>query len=127
MKYCPKCGSEFFDTIGLCNECDTELISEQQWKNLIVEQKIEAQEVFVKIKTVDDPFAADVIKDALEKEEIPVLVRSFQDTSFNGIFIPQKGWGILLVPDEFREKAKKIIEIVETENKKESESTEDKE
>ncbi len=113
MNYCPKCGAEFYDDIKICNECDCICVDEDEWKRIVDERQREADEVFVKIKTVDDQFEADVIKGALEQEQIPVLVRSFQDTSFDGIFIPQKGWGIILVPDDFRERAKQIIEALE--------------
>jgi hypothetical protein len=119
MKYCPKCGAEFFDDIGSCSECDAALISEQEWKEIIAKRRIEAKEVFAKVKTVENQFEADVIKDALKKEDIPVLVRSFSDTSFNGIFIPQKGWGVIFVPEEHREKAKEIIESLDSQNQQE--------
>jgi len=113
MKYCPKCGAEFFDAIESCAECNEPLINEQEWKKIIDDREMEDQEVFVKVKTVENEFEADIIRDALEKEDIPVLVRSFHDTSFDGIFIPQKGWGIILVPEEHREKAKNVIEAVD--------------
>lgn len=112
MKYCPQCGGEFFDSVHACTDCNRELVSQQQWNQLIAERRTEDHEVFVKVYTADDQFEADVIKDALEKEAVPVLIRSFSDTSFNGIFIPQKGWGIVLVPEQFRDKAKEVIHAV---------------
>ncbi len=110
MKYCPQCGDEFFDDVSRCESCNTDLVDETSWQKIVEERKQEAREVFVKVKTIDNQFEADVLKDAMEKEGIPVLVRSFQDTMFNGIYIPQKGWGIIEVPDDFRERAKKIID-----------------
>ena len=117
MKYCPKCGEEFIDEVNRCDDCGTGLISEREREKILEKQKEEDQEVFVKVKTVDDQFESDVIKDALEKENIPVLVRSFRDTSFDGIYIPQKGWGVILVPEAFRVKAKYIIEKLESQEK----------
>ena len=113
MKYCPGCGGEFFDTIETCSDCNESLLDEQEWRKIVAERKIEDQEIFVKVKTVENEFEADIIRDALEKEDIPVLVRNFHDTSFNGLFIPQKGWGIILVPEEYREDAKNILEAIE--------------
>ncbi len=110
MNYCLKCGAEFFDDIDRCSECDEALVSEQVWQKSVAKKKTEDREFFVKVKTVENQFEADTVKDALEKEGIPVLVRSFHDTSFNGIFIPQKGWGIILVPDEHLKKAEGVIE-----------------
>ena len=113
MKYCPNCGGEFFDTIETCSECNESLLNDQGWKKIVAERKMEDQEVFVKVKTIENEFEADIIGDALKKEDIPVLVRNFHDTSFDGLFIPQKGWGIILVPEEYREKAKNVIEEIE--------------
>jgi len=73
----------------------------------------EAAEEFVPVQTAGDRFAADVMRDALEKDDIPVLVRSFADTSFDGIFIPQKGWGMILVPKEFLDRARRIVTSLE--------------
>ena len=109
MRYCPQCGGEFFDSVQFCDDCKQALVSQQEWEKLAVERRTEDQEIFVKVHTADDQFEADVIKDALEKEAVPVLIRSFSDTSFNGIFIPQKGWGSVLVPEQFRDKAKVVI------------------
>ncbi len=53
------------------------------------------------------------LRDALEKEGIPVIVRSFSETSFDGIFIPQKGWGLILVPKELCDRAQQIISSIE--------------
>ena len=38
--------------------------------------------------------------DILRKEGIPVLFHAHEETAYNGIFIPQKGWGAILVPEE---------------------------
>ena len=123
MKYCPKCGGEYFDDIASCEECNAGLVSEQEWVEILEKQKVEDEEVFVKVAIVDNQFEADVIKDALEKEDIPVLMRSFRDTSFDGIYIPQKGWGSVHVPEEFREKAQEVIEAVDKQKEESPDST----
>ncbi len=113
MKYCPKCGGEFFDDVDACEDCNTGLVSAVEWNKIADERKKEDNEFFVNLKAVGDRFEADVIKDALEKENIPVLVRSFQDTSFNGLYVAQKGWGVIEVPEEYREQAKKVVEALQ--------------
>jgi len=36
------------------------------------------------------------------------LMKSFLDTAYDGLFIPQKGWGVVMVPEEFLEEAKRL-------------------
>jgi hypothetical protein len=109
MKYCPNCEIEYLDTIEECADCKTRLIGEEAMKKLLEKREREAQEVFVKVATVDNKFEADVLSNTLKKECIPVMVRSFHDTAYDGIYIPQKGWGIILVPAEDKDKAEEII------------------
>jgi hypothetical protein len=69
----------------------------------------ETQFQYVKVHTLSNRFEADVIADALRQEGIPVLVRSFEETPYAGIFVPQKGWGRIMVPKEMAGQAKEII------------------
>lgn len=98
------------DSASTCSECDCELINEQQWSELQAKRQVEDDEVFVRVAVAGDRFEADVMKDALEKEEIPVLVRSFQDTSFDGIYISQKGFAVIEVPEQLKARACVVLE-----------------
>lgn len=78
----------------------------------MAEQEIE----YVQVHTLSDRFEADVITDALEQEGIPVIVRRFVDTAYSNIFVPQKGWGRIMVPRESEDLAREIIsELTEME------------
>jgi len=71
---------------------------------------------YVKVHTLSNRFEADVIADALRQEGIPVLVRSFEETPYAGLFVPQKGWGRIMVPKEMAGQAREIISgMAETE------------
>jgi len=114
MKFCTKCSTEYLDHIVTCADCGGALVEQAEWDAVCRARRQETAEEFVPVQTLHDSFAADVMRDALEKEGIPVLVRSFADTSFDGIYIPQKGWGLLLVPKEFCGRAQQIISSIET-------------
>jgi len=66
-------------------------------------------ENFKKITVAENKFEADLIAETLQQEGIPCMIRSYHDTAYDGIFIPQKGWAAIMVPEESEEKAGAII------------------
>jgi hypothetical protein len=64
---------------------------------------------FVSIHTLSNRFEADVLLDALRKEGIPTFLRSFEETAYDGLFVCQRGWGWLMVSEDFSARALKII------------------
>jgi hypothetical protein len=86
------------------------------------------EENFKKITVAENRFEADLISQTLQEEGIPCMIRSYHDTAYDGIFIPQKGWGGVLVPEKWAEKALAIIAelrqgLKSREQKGESENT----
>ncbi len=75
-------------------------------------QLAEPQFQYVKVHTLSNRFEADVIADALRQEGIPVLVRAFEETPYAGLFVPQKGWGRIMVPKEMADLAGEIISAI---------------
>ena len=72
-----------------------------------------------KAGTLESRFEEDIVSQALEKEGIPFLIRRYSDTAYNGLFIPQKGWASVMVPDEFMERAKAILDNLKTDFRRE--------
>lgn len=64
---------------------------------------------WVFLYTLANRFEADVLSDVLEKNGVPYLVRSFVETAYDGLFVPQRGWGQILVPAEFLSTARKLV------------------
>jgi hypothetical protein len=64
---------------------------------------------FVSVHTLSNRFEADVLLDALRKEGIPTFLRSFEETAYDGLFVCQRGWGWLMVPEELSGRALQII------------------
>jgi ketol-acid reductoisomerase len=73
---------------------------------------------FVKIFVVENRFEADLISQALQREGIPVMVRGFSDTAYDGLYIPQKGWAAVMVPEEYKAQGEKVVAEFEEEFKK---------
>lgn len=60
----------------------------------------------------ENRFEADIITQALDREGIPVVCRAHEETAYDGLFIPQRGWGSILVPTAQKERALEIIRDV---------------
>jgi hypothetical protein len=60
----------------------------------------------------ENRFEADIISQALEREGIPCICRRHEETAYDGLFVPQRGWGTILVPIPMRERAMEIIREV---------------
>jgi len=74
---------------------------------------------WVKAGTVENRFEGDRVSRALQEVKIPFLIKTFLDTAYDGLYLPQKGWGVVMVPDSFREEAEKIVSEVKMSFKKE--------
>ncbi|HQI69826.1 MAG TPA: hypothetical protein PLT47_03700 [Bacteroidales bacterium] len=48
-----------------------------------------------KILTLNNEFEAVRIKEILDVNEIPNIIRSFHDSAYDGVFQNQFGWGVL--------------------------------
>jgi len=66
-------------------------------------------ERFKKITVAENQFEADLITQTLADEGIPCLIRSYHDTAYDGLFITQKGWAAVMVPEESAHKADALI------------------
>jgi hypothetical protein len=70
---------------------------------------------WVKAGVVENRFEGDRVSQALKEAEIPFMIKSFLDTAYNGLYIPQKGWGVVMVPERLLEEAEKLVkEVKET-------------
>ena len=79
---------------------------------------------WVKAGIVENRFEGDRVSQGLKEEGIPFLIKSFLDTAYDGLYIPQKGWGAVLVPENFKEEAGKVIFEVKRSFTKEEDETE---
>ena len=64
---------------------------------------------FVSIHTLSNRFEADMLLDALKKDGVPAFLRSFEETPYDGLFVCQRGWGWIMVPEDVSARALQII------------------
>ncbi len=78
----------------------------------------------MKAGTVENRFEGDRISQALEEAGIEFLIKSFLDTPYDGLYIFQKGWGVVMVSEKNKEQAERLIsEIKNTFVKEEDDET----
>jgi hypothetical protein len=82
---------------------------------------MESMDQWVKAGTIENRFEGDRISQALQEAGIPFLIKSFLDTAYNGLYIPQKGWGIVMVSEKNKEEAEGLISEIKKTFKKEEE------
>jgi hypothetical protein len=70
------------------------------------------QSDLVKIHTVENRFEADLLMEALREENIPAMLRRFEETAYDGLFVTQMGWGAILVPGDYEGEGRNLIEDV---------------
>ncbi len=75
---------------------------------------------WVKAGVVENRFEGDRVSQALREAEIPFMIKSFLDTAYDGLYIPQKGWGIVMVPKELHEEAERLVKEVQESFRKEA-------
>jgi hypothetical protein len=63
-----------------------------------------------KILKLSSEFEALKIKDILDSEGIPHMIRSFHDSAYDGMFQTQYGWGVLLADEKDEEAILKLIQ-----------------
>ena len=79
---------------------------------------------WVKVGTVENRFEGDRISQTLQEAGIPFFIKSFLDTAYDGLYIPQKGWGVVMVPEKNSEVAERLIyEVKITFGKEEDDET----
>ena len=78
---------------------------------------------WIKAGVVENRFEEDRVSQALNESGIPFMIKSFLDRAYNGLYIPQKGWAAVFVPEDHLIEAEKILEIKNVFNKESLDDT----
>jgi hypothetical protein len=60
-------------------------------------------EPFNKILILDNEIEAKLLDSILTERGIPHQIRSYHDSAYDGIYQAQKGWGVVMAPEVFKE------------------------
>jgi hypothetical protein len=64
---------------------------------------------WIRVHTIENIFELDMLRDALDKEDIEYSVKEYKDTAYDGLFVLQKGYGALFVKESDEATARAII------------------
>ena len=70
---------------------------------------------FTKVVVLENESEAQFMESILDERGIPHRIRSYYDSSFDGLFQNQKGWGIISAPDSFHDEIMDIISALRKE------------
>ena len=68
-----------------------------------------------KILTISSEIEAIRIKDILDSNEIPHIIRSFHDSAYDGLFQNQYSWGVLEAEEEDETKILELLKETRSE------------
>ncbi|MHB8091413.1 MAG: hypothetical protein ACYDH8_07460 [Syntrophales bacterium] len=56
-----------------------------------------------KILILDNEIEAKLLDSILTERDIPHRIKSYHDSAYDGIYQAQKGWGVVMAPETFKE------------------------
>lgn len=70
---------------------------------------LDKEGIFVKIYTLENEIESQCLLNLFNDEGIRAIIQLYKDTALNGLFLPQKGYGSILVKKEDVNRALKIL------------------
>lgn len=58
---------------------------------------------FNKILILENEIEAALLDSILTERDIPHRIQSYHDSAYDGIYQAQKGWGVVMAPEAFKE------------------------
>ena len=64
---------------------------------------------WAKVAVLESKFEADLVEKALAERGIGCLVREHRDGAYDGLYLPQQGWGSLWTEEEDARRAAAVV------------------
>lgn len=64
----------------------------------------------IRVATLENRFETDLITGTLEEEGISFVVKTFEDSAYDGLFVTQQGYALLLVDEKDQDRVAAIVD-----------------
>ncbi len=69
---------------------------------------------WIRLSTIENIFEMDMVRDALDRENIEYTIKEHRDTAYDGLFILQKGYASLYVRKRDEKQALSLVQRIKT-------------
>jgi hypothetical protein len=127
MRYCLPCHAEYILELHTCPTCGSRLLSEEERRLWLDAQEELSNQTFVPVHVLDGPVEKALIPAILTDAGVPHLIRGDTSDAFTSAFFAQRGWGVVLVPEDDVSWARDVIRAYTEATVPEEEETTDPE
>ena len=65
-----------------------------------------------RIVTLDNEFQAQRIREILDDEGIPHIIRNYHGSAFDGLYQETEGWGAVIADEEYEERILELFKLL---------------
>jgi hypothetical protein len=109
MRYCLPCHAEYVVDMPRCPSCGSRLLTEEEKLLWNEAQEELTNQSFVPVHVLEGPVDRALIPAILNDAGVPHMIRGDTADAFTAAFFAQRGWGVVLVPEEDVTRAKDVI------------------
>ena len=111
MLYCLPCNAEYVVQMRTCPDCGSRLLTENERQLWLKAQDELTNQCFVPVHVLEGPVEEAILKSVFDDAGVPWMIRGHRADGFLAAFTSQTGWGVLLVPEDDLERARRLVEL----------------
>lgn len=108
MRHCLACRADYSDEqVGICPDCGARTITDAERAVILAQRDALSDESFVPVRVFDGPVDKAFLTEIFTDHGVPWVVHD--PSTLSELFHPQAGFGVLLVPQDAFEQARRLV------------------